>query len=312
MLDRTTNTILTQWEPHYEDVFGCHPLLLRHRLHQSPLFDEMALAKLLETVERCDYHVNWMDEGVRREGEFGDLSGGEILEAVKRGNIWINLRAPHKANPAYGDLLEDIYSELETHNPQLATYKRSLTILISSPKVQVKYHCDVPGQTLWQVNGRKRVYVYPNNAPFLMQPDLERLVLGETHETDLGYRPWFDEFAKVYNLQPGEMLHWPHNGPHRVDNEDCLNVSVTTEHWTTSLRNAYAVNYANGLLRKCGFDPSSRPESGPGLYSRLALAGVVKLSGLQRKAAKPYRVDFTVDPASSQGVRYIKPHTVQH
>jgi len=54
------------------------------------------------------------------------------------------------------------------------------------------------------------------------------------------------------------MVHWPLNCPHRVENEDCLNISVTTEHWTTDLRKQYAVNYANGILRrKFGFtDPS--------------------------------------------------------
>ncbi len=78
---------------------------------------------------------------------------------MRRGDIWINLRAPDKADPAYRALLDAIYDEFEALMPGLRTYRRTMTILISSPKVRVKYHIDVPGQTLWQIRGSKRVYV---------------------------------------------------------------------------------------------------------------------------------------------------------
>jgi len=156
-----------------------------------------------------------------------------------------------------------------------------MSILISSPKVQVYYHADVPGQTLWQVRGRKRVYVYPNTPPFLPQAGLEK-ILGEAHEISLDYEPWFDAHADVIELEPGRMLHWPLNCPHRIVNQDCLNVSFATEHMTRELRNAYAVNYANGVLRRVlGLERLPRPESGLGLYARLALAAAHKYSGAQ-------------------------------
>ena len=311
MLDRTSNTILTDWQPHHEQLFGRHNLCLQHRLHQSPLFTDEVLARLLETVERNDYHVNFQDGPLRREGELGDLSGQDILKAVKQGNIWINLRAPAKANPAYGDLLNDIYDEFENNNPGLRTFKRQLTILISSPKVKVKYHFDVPGQTLWQIRGRKRVWVYPNTSPFITQNGLEKVVLNEAHETDLRYQHWFDDHAAVYDLEPGQMVHWPHNCPHRVENEDVMNVSITTEHWTPALRNAYGVNYANGLMRKVGMRDLPQPKTGLGMYCRLGLAGAVKFSGIRKTQEKPYTINFAVDPATPHGIRDIEPYALQ-
>lgn len=312
MLDRTTETILSDWKPQYEQLFGRHSLRLQHNLHKNPLFSDDALAALLETVEREDYHVNFQDMSGetprRREGEFGDLSGREILDAVKTGNIWINLRAPQKANPAYQSLLDDIYSEFEARNPGLKTFRHFLTILISSPKVKVKYHADVPGQTLWQVRGRKKVFVYPNTPPFISQQALEKLVLGEAHETDLKFQEWFDDHATTFDLDPGQMLHWPHNCPHRVENYDCVNVSITTEHWTGDLRNAYAVNYANGLLRKAGLGDLPRPDKGIGVLARLGLAGAVKASGLRKQGSKPYTVDFRADPSAPNSVSDITPY----
>jgi len=311
MLDQSSGTILTEWQDHYAELFGRHTLCLKHRLHTSPLFSDAALANLLENCDRQDYHVNLMDKGVRREGEFGDLSGKEILKAVRTGDIWINLRAPGRVNPAYDALLDEIYAEFESRVPGLQTYKRNLTILISSPKVSVKYHADVPGQSLWQVRGKKRVYLYPAEPPFLPQEAIEKLVINEAHETDMVFQPWFDEYAEVKDLTPGEMLHWPLNGPHRVENHNSLNVSITTEHWTDTLRNAYAVNYANAMMRKAGFKNLHRPTAGPALWGRIALAGAIKFSGVQKRDAKPYRVDFRVDPDAARGFRNIKAYDLR-
>ncbi len=316
MRDVATGHIMTDWKEHHGELFGRHPLHMQHSLHKSELFTDAALARLLENVDRADYHVNTRSAGPdgrlrRREGEFGDLSGTQLLEAVRKGDIWINLRAPQKADKAYGELLEDIYREFEARVPGLKTFKHLVTILISSPHVYVPYHCDVPGQMLWQLRGRKRVWLYPASEPFLPQAAIEKLILGEMHETDMPYRPWFDETAKVVDLEPGWMLHWPLNWPHRVENQDSLNVSLTTEHYTRPVRNAYGVNYANGLLRKAGLKTLQQQGSGPAMYGKLALAAGVKFSGIRGAVAKPYTVDFRVDPDSPGGHRDIEPYVLR-
>jgi quercetin dioxygenase-like cupin family protein len=32
----------------------------------------------------------------------------------------------------------------------------------------------------------------------------------------------------VYQLEPGDVVSWPHNAPHRIENLDSLNVSLST------------------------------------------------------------------------------------
>jgi len=115
-----------------------------------------------------------------------------------------------------------------------------------------------------------------------------------------------DDGATVYDLEPGYMLYWPLNCPHRVENHDCMNVSVTTEHWTREIRNFYAVNYANGLLRNAGFSHLDRQKSGLGMVVKLGLAAAAKFSGMTRSQQKPYRIDFRVDPDSATGYRDIE------
>lgn len=312
-----TDQIITDWQPHYPQVWGSQPLRLAHSLAGSPLFSDAALAELIENSPREAYHVNYSQKTPgnppkRREGEIRDMSGAEVIETVKQGNIWVNLVAPARTNPAYGALLDSLYAEFEERVPGFKSYKRNLTILISSPNVSVKYHSDVPGQSLWQVRGTKKVYVYPAQAPFISQPALEKLILGQLRETDMPFESWFDDFAQVYDLEAGQMLHWPLNGPHRVVNHGMLNVSFTTEHWTDELRKHYAVNYANGVLRsKLGFNRLSQQVTGLSYLTKLGIAGAVKFSPLNPQKKKVYTVDFRVDPAAPEGVRDIEPHTFE-
>lgn len=311
MRDTVIGNILTDWKDDYTRLFGKQDLHLAHSLHKSELFTDAALARLLENSARENYHVKATDEGGsgNREGELGDLSGEDILKAVRRGKIWINIQHPETVDPAYGDMLSEMYREFESRVPGLDTFKHMTTILISSPKVKVRYHADVPGQMLWQIRGSKRVWVYPNHAPYLSQEALEKLVLKRLHETDMPYQASFDADATVYDLEPGYMLYWPLNCPHRVENQDCMNVSVTTEHWTRELRNIYAVNYANGLLRGAGFNHLERQEGGPVMLAKMGLAAAAKFSGATRASRKPYTIDFRVDPDSPTGYRDIEAYT---
>ena len=68
---------------------------------------------------------------------------------------------------------------------------------------------------------------------------------------------------------------------------------IRCEHWTDELRNIYAANFANGILRKTfGLKRLSRTTTGPAFAAKLALAGVVKAAGLQNKREKPFTIDF--------------------
>jgi hypothetical protein len=312
-----TDDIFTDFLPRHAQLFGRQIVNLGHRFDTSPLFSDDALAHLLENAPLGSYHVNTMDPTThdprtRREGDIVGLSGHEVLEAVRRGRIWILFQNPGATDPAYNALLADIYAGFEARVPGLKTFRQKMSILVSSPKVQVYYHADAPGQTLWQVRGVKKVYVYPGSPPFLPQDRMEKIILGEAHEISLDYEPWFDEYAEAIDLEPGRMLHWPLNWPHRIVNHDCLNVSFTTEHWTNDLQAAYLVKYANGVLRR--YMPAARlSESvdGPAAWAKFGLAAFVKKSGLQAKRRQRFVIDFRVDPMAPLSVRNIDAYARQ-
>lgn len=309
-----TTAPIIEWNPRLRAEFGLKPLQLNHRLHLHPLFSEAALARLLDQVGREDYYVNTMDVTShnlrsRREGEIRALSGEQVMEAVRSGQIWILLLRPHKVEPGYRELLQEIYAELQHAIPGFQTKFEMMSILISSPKIQVYYHCDIPGQSLWQVRGHKHVHVYPNRPPFLDQAALERIALGQAHEISLPYDEQFEQQATVFDLQPGQMLHWPLNSPHRIVNGDCVNVSFTTEHFTPTIRRMFYVNCANGILRNhFGAKHLAQDTAGMKYWTKLALVAAYKLSGNKSKRRKVLKVDFAVDPSAPRGIRDIPPY----
>ena len=292
--------IFTDWQDKHSRLYGKHTIGLKHRPHESPLFAEDELARLIDNYPRENYDICTMGNDHRhrqwREGEKGLLSGEEVIAAVGAGKIWINLRRVMDIDERYARLLGGIFGEIEEHTGD-KSFKHNLGILISSPNAQVYYHSDMPGQSLWQIKGRKRVWVYPNSGPFLPDEDIGKIVTNEIEEDVLVYESWFDEYAEVIDLEPGMMAHWPH----RVTNYDMLNISVTTEHWTRELRNAYAVNYANAMLRKVGFSDLGRSTRGIGFTAKLALAAAVKYSGLMKAREFERIIDFAVDPESPTG-----------
>ncbi len=297
--------ILVDWQAHHQDLLGQHAIKLKHRLAETGLFTREALGRL---IERCPTHelglesVSYHGETHHRlYGELGGASGAEAIAAIEKGRMWMNIRRVMDWAPEYQALLERIFDELDLRMGGFKTFKRNLGVLISSPNCKVPYHADIQGQSLWQIEGVKRVFVYPRSDVFMPPSAIEKILLRETNE-DMPYRSWFDEFATPYDLHPGEMLTWPLYAPHKVENHDCLNISVTMEHWTQAIWNSYAVHYGNGVLRRTlGLRNSSTRDHGLHVYPKAASAFVWKKAGRQIEGDVVKRRDFRIDASSPNG-----------
>ena len=152
--------------------------------------------------------------------------------------------------------------------------------------------------SLVQIAGRKRVYVYPNSAPFITPEHLEDIALFNV-EVDLPYKDWYDDHAKVLDIGPGQMLGWPMNAPHRVENLDTFSVSMTISYTNDEIRRAEIVNLANGMLRhRFGYTPKTRNLRGPSFLAKAVMQKLLrdgKWVKRERSARRP--IDFTLDAA---------------
>jgi len=303
------NSIFTMSPDNAAQDFGRKPLAFEHDLHKREMFSDAGLERLFDTYPRDQFNIYTMNDDPRtgkrifRRGSAGDASGADILKAIKAGRLWLNLREANSHLEEYDQLCDEMFDGLEEQVPDLRTLRRDCGVLISSPKARVFYHLDIPLVSLWQLRGEKTFYVYPQGAPFANDDQIEAIVLREEEE-EIDYREKFEPSAQRFDLKPGMMVTWPQNAPHRIDNGDSLNVSLSCEFQTMkSLVRANAL-YTNGVLRrKFGMSPSIDKIGPAGLYTRAGLARIMKALNSRKIFEKTVPVTFVVDASEATGFR---------
>jgi hypothetical protein len=278
--------ILSDFSGRDARLWGHQPLKVTHGLGEQAMFSRAALARLIETYPREHYGLIAMggagDDRRWQEGDLGGASGETVLDAIEKGRLWLNLRNVSAMNAAHGLLLDTIFGELRQRLPGFDATKWQSGILISSPGAQVYYHADLPNQLLWQIAGKKRLWLYPACPPFITDRHLEDIALFDV-EVDIPYEPWYDEHARVIDLAPGEMLSWPLSAPHRVENLQGLSVSLTVSFSSRESRRREILHLANGLLRhRFGIAPRSRRIEGAGYFAKAVLQKLMRDSGWVR------------------------------
>lgn len=281
--------------------FGYGLSHFKHRFAESGLFTDEKLAELIERYPREYYMINTMtaqgDEPEWRSGEINNISGEKVLQALTEGRIWLALRRFDVVCPEYDELVHDAFAEFESLKPNFKSFKHNSSMLLSSPGARVLYHADIPYVCLFHIRGRKKLWLYDaENKTHLPDRTLEGVILRETEE-EIEYDASWDKEAKEIILEPGYGLSWPLNAPHRVDNLDGLNVSITTDYFTPLAQKKYGVYFANGILRrKFGLLPKSTDLNGFGAVAKCAAALAFKKSGVMKNEERKMISTFQLDP----------------
>ncbi len=297
------------WPDHSETGFGRDVLLAQHNLSMSDLFTDDGLAHLLDVYPRGSLHI-WTF-GTEREGlnssirgRAPKLSGKEILEAVKRGHIWLNMRRANFDVPELAPIADVIFDTLQDASGRKVR-KRDLSVLISSPNVQVHYHLDIPMVSLFQIRGEKTIWTYPREES-LAPSDFIEDIIHMKREEDLPYRKTFDERATAFKLKPGMGLTWPQFMPHRVQNANCMNVSLSCEFQTLNSIVKSNAMYTNGLIRGATpLKPALNDNIGPVSVAKAAFARAHKAVAGQVPRTPPTPVTFELDTAEENCVRQL-------
>ena len=278
---------IATWPSDITNRFTHETVVVPHNLTDHSLFTDVGLASLLDRYPRDKLGVftmgaNPVDWRSWTLGVAGDLSGIELLQAVHAGRIWLNLRATNHYLVDYADLSDKIFASKEAHISGLKTFKHDLGVLISSPNAQVFYHLDSALVSLWQIRGTKTVRVYPPQAPFARPEQIEAVVLRESAE-QIPFDVKWDQGAQEIILEPGMMVTWPQNAPHRIVNGAMTNVSLSLEFMTPAAMLRANVIYANGVLRRrFGMTPAIQKGLDPRALAKFGLARAFKALNLQK------------------------------
>lgn len=305
------HNVFKNWDKQLTKNFKEGAMIAQHSLSENSMFSDDSLQALLEKHPAPLSMVyamptNQKSETTFREGDLAGKSGKAIMEAVSKGELWVQLQKLNKTHKEYRELEKKIIGEMKSNIPGFSALQVNLSLLISSPKINVSYHADIPRNALWQIRGSKRVYIYPVTEPYISQETLESIYLGETQEA-IPYSPEFDDGALVTELAPGQVATWPVNGPHRIENMGELSVSLVMEYFQPNVWIRYGVMFANGISRRRFNTPlSSTSHKGPVAWAKCAFGMTFKALKLQKKLKRERYFTFEIDPSSPTGFKEIE------
>src|SRR5690349_20965957 len=157
---------LVPWSDEDFQHFGRRFQKSRHRLNETGLFTDEALARLIDAYPRhlLQAFVMGLDPAHMEENVPVDttgVSGADAIRAVKRGRLWFKLLRIHEWRGPYGDVIARLYNELARKSPHFKPLTSAAVLFFGSTASQVYFHVDSKPNMLWHIRGRKRFWLYP-------------------------------------------------------------------------------------------------------------------------------------------------------
>ena len=303
---------LPNWCDEHTEKFQKDTFKIQHNLMSTGLFSDDALSELLDNhpkdqLDVCALSEHPVYQYKFRTGDPRDVDGKTLIEAVKAGTIWMNVRKAMNFHPEYRAVLDQMYGELAELTGKKTPFHARGAILISSPAAQVPLHFDATETMLWHIRGHKKIFFYPLTEEFLPDEEYEALLYRVT-EDNLPYDESMEQAAVSYDLHDGEMVTWPLNRPHRVENMSYC-VSVTTEYSTQESTVKSAAMYANAVLRrKFGATPRWQGASAPEKFVKAGAGFLLRKIGVLDGLKREDIVSFKIDANSPDFVRDVEPY----
>lgn len=299
------------WNPEQARQFGLVAQSARHHVHELPWFDDAGLIKLIENQPRT--HLRVFQSGVdplhrHRDHQPVDTAGvnaAEIVEAVKRGKLWVNLQRIDSVQKDFDLLGKRLYAEIESECPHFhPVWINRAFLFVSSPGAMVYLHADYQPNMLWHLRGNKTIWIYPPYHKSIVSDErMQEICAGG--EDDIEYQHSFDALGQAFSIAPGATVSWPARAPHRVVNGDNLNVSLSTFHETAEDYDRVLEHRADYLFRTKA--PWARPLANPlGPAFKRNIFKLCERAGLTTgRPVKEYWARLRIDPTAPAGVREI-------
>lgn len=235
------------------------PHILQHALHQHPLLELDALARLAEALPEASIEYNAANQPIGVDGKPAPtgIPIGQTIREIDRSGSWAVLKNIEQ-HPDYARLLADLLSELR---PAIeartgAMLKTQAFAFVTSPGGVTPYHFDPEHNILLQVRGSKVMTQFPAGDSAYAPDEVH-----EAYHTGGGRElRWRDEMlagGREFAISGGEALFVPVMAPHFVRNgpEPSVSLSITwRSEWSFAEADARALN---GTLRKWGLKPSA-------------------------------------------------------
>jgi hypothetical protein len=239
--------------------FGNSPFLIGHNLAGHRLFEFPRLLDLARALPASSVEYNAGNLAVNQDPNQtprNGLSAEETIRRIEQCRSWMVLKNVEQ-DTEYRDLLYRCLGEIETrdHPYCRGICHREGFIFVSSPGSVTPYHMDPECNFLLQIQGNKQVSLFDgNDRSLLTEEELERSYVGA--HRNLKFADENQAKARVFEMGPGDGLHFPVTWPHwvAVHGEVSISFSITFRTRATERREMlYQVNH---WLRGRGWRPT--------------------------------------------------------
>lgn len=239
--------------------FNHRPFLVSHNLEEHPLFDTTRLIELYRALPESQVEFTAGDIPVGQDPNRTPRNGMSVEETIQRieqCSALIVLRNVEQ-DPAYAALVNGCLDEIQAYSEPLfpGMCRREGFIFISSPGALTHYHIDPEYNFLCQVRGQKHVAMFPaEDRELVTEQDLETFYTSDHKCPRL--KDEHRDRAEMFELNPGQGLHFPVEAPHWVQNGPELSVSFSFTFRTDESERREVLYRMNHRLRRLGLSPS--------------------------------------------------------
>ena len=231
----------------------------------------------------------------------GSATGEQLIQAVSRGDLWLNMRGLETLETPYGNLVHTAHKTFRRHM-NVSMGQRAGSLVISSPRARIDYHVDLKEVTLWNLRGKRRIFIYPSRSPFIRPEYIQAMALQdrgfEAGVETIPYIKEFEPYGIAIDLEPGEMICWPYLSPYRIKNLGAINVSMALEGMTLPARMRLGTYFFDGFANRVSKAKWTGHDTTPiKAFSKWTAAGVIKQAGIIEQRRKDLRPAFKLNLA---------------
>jgi hypothetical protein len=235
----------------------------RHALMAHPLLQPDALVALgarLEAKGRVRTHSNEAAAGTSFNQaprlHPNTRSASETLQHIAGAKAWMSLLNV-QTDALYRGLVDEVLDGVERrlHHRDPGMCYRGGWIFVTSPHTVTPFHFDKEHNFLFQLRGRKTVYVW-DHRDTLTASEAARDRFHACHERDL--LEWREELrgrAQRFELEPGQGAYMPSTSPHMVENGDEPSITMSFTYYTDATRRDSLLHRTHYRLRQWGLNP---------------------------------------------------------
>jgi hypothetical protein len=243
----------------FDSHFNRLPFMIRHNLSNHKLFSLPRLVELAQALPAESVEYNSGKIPVSQDPTLTPRNGLSMEETIRRieeCQSWMALKNVER-DPEYRALLDACLDEMRpfTERHTGGALRRDAYIFVTSPNSITPYHIDNEYNFLLQVRGWKEISQFDRtDRSIISEEELEKFYTGG--HRNLAFKDEYQAKAKVFQLHPGDGLHFPIAAPHWVKNGSEVSISFSITFRDARAEKREMVYRMNAQLRKLGLQPT--------------------------------------------------------